>query len=125
MFGGDLPRLDRPLPKALDDAAAAKLLRAAQADRKPLVRVTVEVLLRTGLRVSEYTALRADVIVQIGVAPWLHVPVGKLHDDRYLPLHPNLVALIDEYRAKYVAPDHPLLLPRQNGTALDRHASPG
>ena len=40
MFPGDLPRLDRPLPKALDDATAARLLRAAQADRMPLVRVT-------------------------------------------------------------------------------------
>ena len=29
MFPGDLPRQDHPLPKALDDAAAAKLLRAA------------------------------------------------------------------------------------------------
>jgi hypothetical protein len=103
-------------------AAAAKLLRAAQNDRKLLVRVTVEVLLRTGLRVSEYTALPADAVVQIGAAPWLHVPVGKLHDDRYLPLHPNLVTLIDDYRARHVPADHPLLLPRPNGTALDRHA---
>jgi site-specific recombinase XerD len=122
MFPGDLPKLDHPLPKALDDAAAAKLLRTAQADRKLLVRVTVEVLLRTGLRVSEYTALPADAVVQIGAAPWLHVPVGKLHDDRYLPLHPNLVTLIDDYRARHVPADHPLLLPRPNGTALDRHA---
>ena len=29
MFPGDLPSLDRPLPRALDDAAAARLLRAA------------------------------------------------------------------------------------------------
>ena len=29
MFPGDLPRQDRPLPKALDDATAARLLRAA------------------------------------------------------------------------------------------------
>jgi site-specific recombinase XerD len=47
-----------PLPKALDDATAAKLLRPAQADRRMLVRVTVDMLLRTGLRVSEYTGLR-------------------------------------------------------------------
>jgi integrase len=120
MFPGDLPRQDHPLPKALD-AAAAKLLRAAQNDRKPLVRVSVEVLLRTGLRVSEYTGLRSDAVVQIGAAPWLHVPVGKLREDRYLPLHPNLVALIDDYRARFVPPEHPLLLPRPNGTALDRH----
>ena len=91
MFPGDLPRQDHPLPKALDDAAAAKLLRAAQTDPRLLVRVTVEVLLRTGLRVSEFTALRADAVVQIGAAPWLHVPVGKLREDRYLPLHPHLV----------------------------------
>jgi site-specific recombinase XerD len=121
MFPGDLPRLDRPLPRALDDAAAARLLRSAQADKRLLVRVTVEMLLRTGLRVSEYTGLPADAVVLIGAGPWLHVPVGKLREDRYLPLHPQLVTLIDDYRAQHVPPDHPLLLPRENGRALDRH----
>ncbi len=121
MFPGDLPRLDRPLPKALDDAAAARLLRAARADKRLLVRVTVEMLLRTGLRVSEYTGLRADAVVLIGAGPWLHVPVGKLGEDRYLPLHPQLIALIDEYRTAHVPADHPLLLPRENGRPLDRH----
>jgi hypothetical protein len=56
-----------------------------------LIRVVVEVLLRTGLRVGEFTALAADAVVLIGAGHWLHVPVGKLHDDRYLPLHPHLV----------------------------------
>ncbi len=121
MFPGDLPRQDHPLPKALDDAAAAKLLRAAHQDKRLLVRVTVEVLLRTGLRVSEYTALQADAVVQIGAAPWLHVPVGKLREDRYLPLHPQLVDLIDDYRTTHVPPENPLLLPRENGRPLDRH----
>ena len=86
MFPGDLTRQDHPLPKALDDAAAAKLLRAAHTHKRLLVRVTVEVLLRTGLRVGEFTSLRADAVVQIGAAHWLHVPVGKLREDRYLPL---------------------------------------
>ncbi len=121
MFPGDLPRQDHPLPKALDDAAAAKLLRAAQAQRRQLIRVTVEVLLRTGLRVSEFTGLRSDAIVHIGAGPWLHVPVGKLREDRYLPLHPQLISLVDDYRAAHVPPEHPLLLPRENGRALDRH----
>jgi hypothetical protein len=75
MFPGDLPRQDHPLPKGLDDGAAARLLRAAQADRRMLVRVTVEVLLRTGLRVSEFTGLPAGAVVLIGAGPWLHVPV--------------------------------------------------
>jgi site-specific recombinase XerD len=118
---GDLPRQDHPLPKALDDAAAARLLRAAQADRRMLVRVVVEVLLRTGLRVGEFTALTADAVVLIGAGHWLHVPVGKLHDDRYLPLHPHLVTLIGDYRAAHVAANNPLLRPRENGRPLDRH----
>jgi site-specific recombinase XerD len=122
MFPGDLPRQDHPLPKALDDASAARLLRAAQNDKRLLVRVTVEMLLRTGLRVSEYTSLRADAVVHIGAGPWLHVPVGKLREDRYLPLHPHLVALIDDYRARHVAAGNPLLLPRENGKPADRHA---
>jgi site-specific recombinase XerD len=121
MFPGDLPRQDRPLPKALDDAAAARLLRAARADHRMLVRVTVEMLLRTGLRVSEFTGLPADAVVLIGAGPWLHVPVGKLREDRYLPLHPQLVTLIDGYRAAHVPAGHPLLLPRENGRPLDRH----
>jgi site-specific recombinase XerD len=117
----DLPRQDHPLPKALDDAAAAKLLRAAQTQPRMLVRVVVEVLLRTGLRVGEFTALPADAVVLIGAAHWLHVPVGKLHEDRYLPLHPHLITLIGDYRAAHVAAGNPLLLPRESGRALDRH----
>jgi len=109
------------MPKALDDAAAAKLLRAAPNDKRLLVRVAVEVLLRTGLRVSEFTDLRSDAVVFIGSGPWPHVPVGKLREDRYLPLHPNLVTLIDDYRKAHVPAEHPLLLPRENGRALDRH----
>jgi integrase len=118
---GLLPGTDHPLPKALDDAAVTKLLRAGQADRRMLVRVTAGMLLRTGLRVSEYTGLRADAVVYIGAGPWLYVPVGKLREGRYLPLHPQLVTLIDGYRARHVPDDHSLLLPRENGRALDRH----
>ena len=121
MFPGDVPKQHHALPKALDDPTAAKLLRAAQVDRRMLVGVTVEFLLRTGLRVGEYTALAADAVVLIGNTHWLHVPVGKLHEDRYLPLHPRIVELVDAYRAAHVPDGHRLLLPRENGTPLDRH----
>ena len=104
MFPGDLPRQDHPLPNALDDPTAAKLLRTAANDKRLLVRVTVEVLLRTGLRVGEFTTLPADAVIQIGAAPWLHVPVGKLREDRYLPLHPRTLNRSTES----VAPPHAL-----------------
>jgi site-specific recombinase XerD len=121
IVAGDLPRQDHPLPKALDDAAAAKFLRAATGQRRLLVRVVCEVLIRTGLRVSELIGLQADAIVQIGLGHWLHVPVGKLHDDRYLPLHPHLVDLIGDYRTRHVSATNSLLLPRENGKPMDRH----
>ncbi len=82
--GADVPRYvpkqHHALPKALDDATAAKLLRAAQAEKRMLVGVSVDLLLSTGLRVGEYTALSADAVVLIGDTHWLHVPVGKLHE---------------------------------------------
>lgn len=122
MFHGDIPVQDHALPKALDDTTASALLRAAQADKRQLVGLTVEVLLRTGLRVGEYCSLRSDAVVLIGDTYWLHVPVGKLHEDRYLPLHPHLVELIGAYRAAHVTPGHELLIPYENGRQLDRHA---
>ena len=70
----------------------------------------------------------ADAVVQIGAGPWLHVPVGKLREDRYLPLHPQLVDADRRlpHRPR-PAPDHPLLLPRENGRATGpahRHPVP-
>ena len=61
-------------------------------------------------------------MVQIGAGPWLHVPVGKLREDRYLPLHPHLVALTGQYRAAHAGPANPLLLPRENGKPACWHA---
>jgi integrase/recombinase XerD len=97
MFPGDLPIVDKPLPRFLDDAAAAKLLRAARADPDPLSRLIVELLARTGIRRGELLALTVDAVVQIGSAYWLRIPVGKLHNDRYIPLHPQLKELLDEW----------------------------
>jgi integrase len=67
-------------------------------------------------------ALRTHRDRAMAAAPWLHVPAGKLREDRYLPLHPQLVQLIDAYRTAHVPPGHPLLLPRENGRPADRHS---
>ena len=96
MFPGDLPIVDKPLPRFLDDAAAAKLLRATRSDADPLSRLIVELLARTGIRRGELLALTVDAVVQIGSAYWLRIPIGKLHNDRYIPLHPQLKQLLDE-----------------------------
>jgi len=99
VFAGDVPLRENPLPRFLDDAAAAKLLQAARNDADPFVRLTVEFLARTGLRKGEFLDLTTDAVVQIGSAYWLHVPVGKLRSDRYIPLHPQLKGLLDDWLA--------------------------
>lgn len=99
LFSGDLPIADETLPRFLDDAAAARLLAAARADPDPFVRLCVEFLARTGLRRGEFLGLTVDAVVRIGSAYWLHVPLGKLHTDRYIPLHPQLKDMLDEWLA--------------------------
>jgi integrase len=99
VFDGDLPRRDDPLPRFLDDGAFAKLLQATRADPDPFVRLAVEFLARTGLRKGEFLDLTVDSVVQIGSAYWLHVPLGKLRTDRYIPLHPQLKDLLDAWLA--------------------------
>jgi integrase len=97
MFAGDIPRRDQPLPRFIDDAAAAKLLRAAREHPDPFTRLAVEFLARIGLRKGEFLDLTVDSVVQIGAAYWLHVPLGKLRTDRYIPLHPQLKDLLDAW----------------------------
>jgi len=100
MFPGDVPKLDDLLPRFIDDGAAKKLIGAARASDDPFARLAVEFLARTGLRRGEFLDLKIDSVVQIGAAYWLHVPLGKLRTDRYIPLHPQLKELLDEWVAR-------------------------
>lgn len=101
---GDIPPRPDSLPRFLDDDAAAKLMIAARAATDPRDRLVVELLSRTGLRASEAAGLAADAVVHIGDGHWLRVPVGKLRNDRFVPLHPQLVELLDDWGATNI--DH-------------------
>jgi integrase len=120
VFQSDLPRVDDPVPKFLDDASAARFMRAA-AELDPLRRLIVEMLARTGMRVGELCALRADAVMIIGDAHWLRIPVGKLHNDRLIPLHPGLVDQLAAWRAE-VGPDDSGLLLTNHGRPLNRYS---
>jgi len=100
VFAGDMPIRDRPLPRFLDDADAAALLTAARKLPRLFDRVCVEVLARTGLRKGEFLGLTIDAVVQIGDGHWLRTPVGKLRTDRYVPLHPRVKTLLEEWSAQ-------------------------
>ena len=118
IFSIDVPIADDPLPRFLDDARAARLA-AKAAVAPPLDRLVIEVLSRTGMRVGELCALADDAVIVMNGTPWLRVPVGKLHNDRYIPLHPNAARLIAEWTL-----DHPPAggrLIHIDGQPLDRH----
>ena len=100
IIGGDIPPRPEPLPKFLDDRDAARLMAAARAATDPRDRLVVETLARTGLRAGELCELEADAVVEIGDGHWLRVPIGKLRNDRYVPLHPQLVELLAAWTAE-------------------------
>jgi integrase len=99
VYASDRPRLDKPLPKFLDDARAVAFMNAARNLPDPLDRLMVIALARTGMRRGELLGLTIDAVVQIGTGYWLRTPVGKLHTDRYIPLHPQLKDLLDDWVA--------------------------
>ena len=95
----DIPKKPEPLPKFLDDRDAARLMAAARASTDPRDRLVVELLARTGMRAGELADLDADAVVRIGTGHWLRIPLGKLRNDRYVPLHPELVQLLAAWTA--------------------------
>ena len=80
----------------------------------------VELLARTGMRVGELAGLQDDAVARKGDGHRLHIPLGKLHNDRYVPLHPMLVDLIAEYKAVRGRSRLGHLLERDDGRAFDR-----
>ncbi len=121
LYFGDVPKRDESLPKFLDDGDYVKFMRAL--DQEPVLRrrLSVELLARTGMRVGELCALDAHALTTIAGHPWLRIPVGKLHNDRFVPLHPHLVELINEYQTKYGPHDHGFLISGEQGV-LNRYA---
>jgi site-specific recombinase XerD len=122
VIGGDIPPRPEPLPKFLDDRDAAKLMAAARASTDPRDRLVIEVLARTGMRAGELVDLEADAVVRIGEAYWLRIPIGKLRNDRYVPLHPELVELLGAWTAAnvdHIRREHRLVADHRG--PLDRH----
>ena len=100
VFPGDFPTIDKPSPKFLDEISAARFLEAARNHPDLFTRLCGVTLILTGMRQSEFLNLTADCVVQIGENYWLRVPLGKMHNDRYIPLHPEVKELINEWVAQ-------------------------
>ncbi len=102
---GDIPPRSEPIPKFLTNQQAAAFMAAARNHPIARYRLVAQVLARTGLRASELCELAADSVTRIGAdGYWLRVPVGKLRNDRMIPLHAETVELLAEWTA--VNADH-------------------
>lgn len=99
IFDKDLPLLEQPLPRFLEEVEAARFLETAREHHDLFTRVCGVTLILTGLRNSEFLSLTTDCIVQIGESYWLRVPIGKTRRDRFIPLHPEVKQLLDEWTA--------------------------
>ncbi len=120
IYMSDFPALDEPLPRFLDDPTAAKFMAALAQDPNQRRRLMVELLARTGMRVGELAGLEDDAMVRKGDGHRLRIPIGKLHNDRYVPLLPLLVDLIIDYKAVRGRSQSGHLLERDDGRPFDR-----
>ncbi len=120
VYSSDFPALDEPLPKFLDDPTAQKFMAALAVDPNLRRRLMVELLARTGIRVGELGGLEDDAMVRYDGVDRLRIPVGKLHNDRHVPLLPMLVDLIGDYKALRGPSRSGHLLERDDGRAFDR-----
>jgi len=111
LFAADVPRLPRPLPRALPPHVDAALMAAVTQLEDPFACTALILLRRTGLRIGECLDLELSCVVDYGPAgTWLRVPLGKLATERAVPLDAATVTILDDWvasRGRQRALPHP------------------
>ena len=117
LFPTDIPRLDRPLPRALPPDADRDLMAAVSELADPFARTGLTVLRGTGIRLGELLDLELDCIWDSAShGSWLKVPLGKLATERTVPLDEPTLAALDEWMTRR-GPQRALPHPRLNRPA--------
>ena len=100
MFASDIPKQPTMLPRALAPDVDTALMAAVAELDDLFARVGLTVLRGTGLRIGELLELELDAVVDYGPAgTWLRVPLGKLNNERIVPLDATTLAAFDEWLA--------------------------
>jgi len=121
LLSEDIPRPDQVLPRPLtpedDVRLQAELLR-----RNDLLSNALLLTRLTGMRIGETIDLAVDSLRHLGSDQWaLHVPVGKLHNERWTPVDEQVRTLIARLRfLRTMPPAAPpeFLLPRPKGRGV-------
>ena len=117
LFPTDIPRLDKPLPRALPPDADRDLMAAISELADPFARTGLIVLRGTGIRLGELLDLELDCIWDSAShGSWLKVPLGKLATERTVPLDEPTLAALDEWMTRR-GPQRALPHPRLNRPA--------
>jgi len=111
IFASDVPRLPRPLPRALAPDVDAALMAAVGRLADLFAGSAILLLRRAGLRLGECLDLELGCVVDYGpTGTWLRVPLGKLGTERAVPLDADTVAALDawaEHRGQQRPHPHP------------------
>jgi site-specific recombinase XerD len=100
VFASDIPRLDRPLPRALAPDTDRDLTAAIAALNDPFARHGLTILRGTGMRLGELLDLELDCLWDTPThGTWVKVPVGKLGTERTVPLDATTLAAFDAWMA--------------------------
>jgi len=117
MFGTDLPRLPEPLPRALPPDVDRDLMAAVAELSDPAARYGIQILRGTGMRIGELFDLELDCLWDTpGHGTWVKVPLGKLDNERMVPLDPDTLAAFDGWMA-HRQPQRSLPHPRHGRSA--------
>ncbi|HTW97917.1 MAG TPA: tyrosine-type recombinase/integrase, partial [Acidimicrobiales bacterium] len=98
LFASDVPRLERPLPRALPPDADRDLMAAVGELGDPFARSGLRILRGTGLRLGELLDLELDCLWDTtSRGTWVKVPLGKLGTERTVPLDRETLDAFDEW----------------------------
>jgi len=121
LLSEDIPRPDQVLPRPLTPEDDARL-QAELLGRNDLLSSALLLTRLTGMRIGETVDLAADCLRHLGGDQWaLHVPVGKLHNERWTPVDEQVRTLIARLRfLRLLPPAAPpeFLLPRPKGRGV-------
>jgi integrase len=117
LFASDVPRLDRPLPRALPPDADRDLMAAVDLLEDPFARNGIAILRGTGMRLGELLDLELDCLWDTtNHGTWVKVPVGKLGTERTVPLDSATLGAFDAWMS-HRGRQRPLAHPRDGHLA--------
>ena len=98
IFDVDIPRQPESLPRALPPDIDAAVMSAVAELNDSFARIAITVLRHTGLRIGELLDLELDDLVDYATnGTWLRVPLGKLNNERSIPLDDTALEALDEW----------------------------